>query len=106
MQSFFRFSCNWTPDTASLGHVSPPTMKTGRSLLKICDSTTPHKIESTKEKFSSAAKKETKRLGFIHFESDLVKVGNEARNIISLACTNFGLSILYPFLGVARDGNR
>jgi hypothetical protein len=89
VQSFFRFACRWKPDnTPSDGNAALPEMRTGRSALA---SAVPRNgIESTKEKFLRAAKKEALRLGFSNFSSDLIDAGNDARAIVNLACVNYG----------------
>lgn len=76
----------------------PLEMQTGRNILKgggndlqSCD---PGK------EYACAAKKEVSRLGFAFFGSDLMKVGNDARNILTLACNNYGKDILDRFLQV------
>ena len=105
VQSFFRFACKWKSDVAQSGPTAPLEMKTGRSVLRTDSiAASRHGINSTKEEFSSAAKKEVSRLGFAFCGPDLINVGNQARHIISLACTLFGPDILYRFLGVALSG--
>ena len=105
VQSFFRFACKWKSDVAQSGPTAPLEMKTGRSVLRTDSiAASRHGINSTKEEFLSAAKKEVSRLGFAFCGPDLIDVGNQARNIISLACTLFGPDILYCFLGVALSG--
>ena len=79
-------------------------MKTGRSVFKETDSiASRHGLKSTKDEFNLAAKKEASRLGFAFFGSDLIGVGDEARGIISLACTNYGEGILDRFMSVVGE---
>jgi len=93
--SFFRFACKWKPGLE---------MKTGRSLLKTDDNPAGvHGLKSTKEGFCSAAEQEAARLGFAHFGSELAQAGNEARGVISLACSLYGEQILDRFFVAARD---
>ena len=111
VQSFFRFACKWKPDSTpstSSGTAAPLEMKTGRSVLKggVNDTSAAMQgIKSTKQEFETAANKEGLRLAFAFFVNDLIKAGNEARGIISLACMNYGQGILDRFLGVAWDNN-
>jgi len=104
VQSFFRFACKWKSEGASSEIKAPLEMKTGRSIL-LSDDTTRHGMKSIKGEFSLAAKKEASRLGFAFFGPDLIEVGNDARSIITLACTNFGQDIISRFLDVAWDRN-
>ena len=105
VQGFFRFACKWKPEAAASSTVAPLEMKTGRSVLKTdCDAAMRHGIKSTKEEFLLAASKEALRLGLAYFGSELVEVGNEARIIVSLACTNYGREILGRFFEEGGDG--
>lgn len=105
VNSFFRFACKWKSGAASSGTVAAPSdMQTGRSILKgneVNAAATRHGIKSTKTVFLVAAKKEAMRLGFAYFGSELIDVGHEARNIICLACTNYGQDILASLLCAA-----
>lgn len=106
VQSFFRFACKWKPEHTLFGISAPLEMKTGRSIMKTeDDASLSHGIKSTKEEFLLAAKREASRLGFAYFGSELIEVGNEARCVISLACTNYARDILDRFLGVTTEGN-
>jgi len=106
VQSFFHFACKWKSETTSSDISAPLEMKTGRSIMKTeDDARLSHGIKSTKEEFLLAAKREASRLGFTYFGSELIEVGNEARGVISLACTNYGRGILDHFLGVTTEGN-
>jgi len=106
VQSFFRFACKWKADAVTSGISAPLEMKTGKSILKTDDdSATRQVIKSTQEEFLLAAKKETLRLGFAYFGSDLIEVGKKARNIVSLACTNYGQDILERLMHAAWEEN-
>jgi len=105
VQSFFRFACKWKSENTSFCISAPLEMKTGRSIMKTEDDTSlSNGIKSTKEEFLLAAKREASRLGFAFFGSELIEVGNEARGVISLACTNYGRDILDRFFGVTTEG--
>jgi hypothetical protein len=105
VQGFFRFACRWKPDTSpSDGNAAPPEMRTGRSALASGDdASSRHGIESTKEKFLRAAKREASRLGFSDFSADLIDAGNEARAIVNLGCVNYDRDILERFLDAACE---
>ena len=100
VQSFVRFACTWNQEELSLTTTSVE-MRTGRTILTSDkDDARNHCMSFTRNLFSSAAKIEVSRLGFGFFGSDLIKVAIDARNIISLACTNYGHSILDRFINI------